>query len=165
MVLEAPIIDGNYYNELTVEAKDKLLLECNVAAGNPSPTIRWFRDESPVSLSNRVSVFRSGTRLRIKPVTKADAGRYGCHAENDAGSTKKEFSVEVVIGAKVDPDFDLVDVQTVGDAAQYSCLTTGSPQPRIVWEHNGKILETNNERGLHQLISCRRENVPARNEW
>ena len=71
----------------------------------------------------------------------SDTGSYRCYAENDAGSMKKEFSVEVVVGAKVEPDFDLVHVQSVGDSAEFSCKATGSPPPRIIWEHNGKMLQ------------------------
>ena len=148
VVLEAPYIEGNYYNEVTIEAKQKLLLECEIATGNPPPTIRWFKDDIPVDVSSRVTVSRSGGRLRIKPIIKADSGRYRCYAENDAGNTKKEFSVEVVVSAKVDPDFDLVNVQAVGDHAQFNCITTGTPPPRIIWEHNGQILQSENDFGV-----------------
>jgi len=55
----------------------------------------------------------------------------------------------VVISAKVEPDFDLVNVQSVGDSAQFNCLTTGTPAPRIIWEHNGEILETESELGIY----------------
>ena len=75
--------------------------ECEVIRGNPSPLIRWFKDEAPVSLSNRLFLTRGGQRLKIKPITLADAGRYRCHVENDAGNARKEFSVEVVVKAKI----------------------------------------------------------------
>ena len=68
--------------------------------------------------------------------------------ENDAGSARKEFSVEVVVKAKVEPNFDLVTVQTVGDTAQFDCMTSGTPPPRIIWEHNGRILDSESKSGI-----------------
>ena len=50
--------------------------------------------------------------------------------------------------AKVDPNFDLVNVQSVGDTAQFDCLTSGTPTPRIIWEHNGKILDSESKPGI-----------------
>ena len=41
-----------------------------------------------------------------------------------------------------------MNVQSVGDTAQFDCLTSGTPTPRIIWEHNGKILDSESKPGI-----------------
>lgn len=80
-------------------------LKC-FADGNPSGTIKWFKDSAPIVVtSNMVSLMlnrtqqngtTTGSELRFEPVKRNDAGLYSCKAVNVIGeSTAANYMLDV----------------------------------------------------------------------
>ena len=64
------------------------MLHCDVA-GQPSPTMAWFRaGGGEVVSDDRVSVSSSSGELSISSVELSDAGTYYCVASNAVGSVR-----------------------------------------------------------------------------
>ena len=62
-----------------------MTLSCN-ATGNPTPTISWTRNGSPVDTSARISFSDDNNTLTITNVKRTDSGEYRCVARNRVGS-------------------------------------------------------------------------------
>ncbi|KAK8780670.1 hypothetical protein V5799_017989 [Amblyomma americanum] len=67
-----------------VSAVPYLLLYCS-ANGLPEPTISWFKDGKPLNMTGR--------RLTKVKVTPQDSGFYQCRAENRAGATYANITI------------------------------------------------------------------------
>jgi len=64
---------------------DDITLTCVPPRGEPSPRVRWSKDNSPLKPdADRISVLSSGS-LRIRDVNSQDAGSYVCIAFNIGG--------------------------------------------------------------------------------
>ena len=71
-------------------------LKCS-ADGNPSGTIKWFKDSAPVAVTSNVITLMlnrtqpngtaTGSELRFEPVKRNDAGLYSCKAVNVIGES------------------------------------------------------------------------------
>ena len=74
----------------------RVQFDCQVT-GNPRPTVKWQRDSIPISLttSHKHQVTSDGS-LIIQDVNRNDVGIYECIAENFAGSSLAEATLEVV---------------------------------------------------------------------
>ena len=70
------------------------MLEC-VVTGNPSPSIQWTKDGSPVVISGHISIV-GGSNLQFSPVKVSDAGLYSCQAaaNNNRVTATAKLSVE-----------------------------------------------------------------------
>ena len=84
---------------LSILSLDQVKLRCQVD-GNPTPAISWFKDGVPVAAVARPAhqpPYRSrGDQLRIAGLTHSDAGNFTCVADNEYGSIRKTFRVEVL---------------------------------------------------------------------
>lgn len=72
----------------------KVSLKCR-ATGNPSPTLVWAFDGSPVTSQSGVSVNSDGTELVIDIATKDHEGIYTCTATNIIGSDVQQSSLQL----------------------------------------------------------------------
>ena len=83
----------------TMKCKDSqpVTLKCQVE-GNPMPTIAWYRQSTPIPLSEDFEMEFDGSEamLMIREVFPEDSGKYTCVAKNVAGmaSTSAELLVE-----------------------------------------------------------------------
>uniref|UniRef100_A0A452TTM4 Receptor tyrosine kinase like orphan receptor 1 n=1 Tax=Ursus maritimus TaxID=29073 RepID=A0A452TTM4_URSMA len=71
-------------NNITTSLGQTAELHCKVS-GNPSPTIRWFKNDAPVVQEPRRISFRAtnyGSRLRIRNLDTTDTGYFQCVATN-----------------------------------------------------------------------------------
>ncbi|NWU66231.1 NRCAM protein, partial [Pterocles burchelli] len=111
-----------------------LLLEC-IAAGLPTPVIRWIKEggELPV---NRTFFENFKKTLKIIDVSEADSGNYKCIARNILGSAHHVISVTV----KAAPYWITAPrnlVLSPGEDGTLICRANGNPKPDISWLANG----------------------------
>ncbi|XP_041262809.1 hemicentin-2 isoform X2 [Onychostruthus taczanowskii] len=118
---------------VSVPLQGSLTLTCE-ATGIPQPSVTWFWDGSPVTPSQHTQVLSGGWLLRLTHARAQDGGHYSCLASNVAGEARRHFYVEVL----VPPHIENVDEENTfkvpeGHPVTWSCLASGSPQPKITW--------------------------------
>ncbi|XP_072187053.1 neuronal cell adhesion molecule isoform X26 [Excalfactoria chinensis] len=111
-----------------------LLLEC-IAAGLPTPVIRWIKEGGELP-ANRTFFENFKKTLKIVDVSEADTGNYKCIARNALGSTHHVISVTV----KAAPYWITAPrnlVLSPGEDGTLICRANGNPKPSISWLTNG----------------------------
>ncbi|XP_051651337.1 neuronal cell adhesion molecule isoform X11 [Manacus candei] len=111
-----------------------LLLEC-IAAGLPTPVIRWIKEGGELP-ANRTFFENFKKTLKIIDVSEADSGNYKCIARNTLGSVHHVISVTV----KAAPYWITAPrnlVLSPGEDGTLICRANGSPKPSISWLANG----------------------------
>ncbi|XP_062423320.1 neuronal cell adhesion molecule isoform X23 [Rhea pennata] len=111
-----------------------LLLEC-IAAGLPTPVIRWIKEGGELP-ANRTFFENFKKTLKIIDVSEADSGNYKCIARNILGSTHHVISVTV----KAAPYWITAPrnlVLSPGEDGMLICRANGNPKPHISWLTNG----------------------------
>lgn len=70
----------------TIVEKKNLTLTCRVI-GNPTPDVKWFRDDTELQPTFKVKMTRDGEicTLQVTGVTQKMTGVYKCVATNIAG--------------------------------------------------------------------------------
>ncbi|XP_020621934.1 hemicentin-1-like isoform X3 [Orbicella faveolata] len=126
-------LDVQFAPGLTTLPTNQTVLEGNTAtflchaAGNPTPTITWIKDERVVG---------TGKTLTIE-TRKESSGEYLCVADNGLSGT---VNASAYLDVQFPPSF--VDVpldQTVreNDETSFYCSATGNPTPTITWLLDG----------------------------
>ncbi|XP_065599494.1 neuronal cell adhesion molecule isoform X4 [Cyrtonyx montezumae] len=111
-----------------------LLLEC-IAAGLPTPVIRWIKEGGELP-ANRTFFENYKKTLKIIDVSEADSGNYKCIARNILGSTHHVISVTVKAAPYwITPPRNLV--LSPGEDGTLICRANGNPKPSISWLTNG----------------------------
>ncbi|XP_078379805.1 hemicentin-2-like isoform X6 [Oculina patagonica] len=125
---------------------------CN-ATGNPTPTIKWFREGQSVGTGNPLSF----------PVYRNHSGYYLCTADNDLNVTLNASAyLEVHYPSEID---NLPSDKTVieGYNVTLHCNATGNPTPNVTWTKDGSqtVLQqgrefsiTNISRQQHGSYKC-----------
>ncbi|XP_009325902.1 PREDICTED: neuronal cell adhesion molecule isoform X8 [Pygoscelis adeliae] len=111
-----------------------LLLEC-IAAGLPTPVIRWIKEGGELP-ANRTFFENFKKTLKIIEVSEADSGNYKCIARNILGSAHHVISVTV----KAAPYWITAPrnlVLSPGEDGTLICRANGNPKPNISWLANG----------------------------
>ncbi|KAM6321389.1 neuronal cell adhesion molecule isoform 5-T5 [Aegotheles albertisi] len=111
-----------------------LLLEC-IAAGLPTPVIRWIKEGGELP-ANRTFFENFKKTLKIIDVSEADSGNYKCIARNTLGSAHHVISVTV----KAAPYWITAPrnlVLSPGEHGTLICRANGNPKPSISWLANG----------------------------
>ena len=79
-------------------AGEDITLSCDPPRGEPSPRVRWSKNNNPLKPDgDRVSVLQSGS-LRVRDVNGHDAGNYVCIAFNIGGERHSNVARVVVRG-------------------------------------------------------------------
>ena len=135
--------------EVTAERGGTVTLTCNPQTPGDWRTV-WTKSGGrlPATASQRDGV------LTLTRVTLRDAGLYICTA-SEASGLSQELQVRVIIVTQdiVPPDVpgDVAPTVTIspeqrtigqGDTVEVTCVTRGSPAPRVTWEKVGEDLSS-----------------------
>ncbi|KAM4740302.1 neurofascin homolog (chicken) a isoform 4-T9 [Anableps anableps] len=122
---------------------EQLLLEC-IAAGLPTPTIKWFKRGGDLP-AHKVKFENYNKTLKIPRVSEEDAGEFVCMANNHLGTIRHSIDVQVKAAPYwLDKPTNLVLAPE--ENGRLVCRANGNPKPNIQWLVNGeplnKITET-----------------------
>ncbi|XP_032380766.1 hemicentin-1 isoform X2 [Etheostoma spectabile] len=115
-------------------------LVCDVI-GSPTPVITWYKDGAPVVSSNSIQILDMRKTLRLLKAATVDAGRYSCKAINIAGSTEKDFFLDVLVPPTIVESGSPLDVSAiVKQEISLECKVQGVPFPIIQWYKDRKLV-------------------------
>ncbi|KAM4626044.1 neurofascin homolog (chicken) a [Polymixia lowei] len=118
---------------------EQLLLEC-IAAGLPTPSIKWFKKGGDLP-GQKVKFENYNKTLRIVSVSEEDAGEYVCMANNHIGSIRHSIYVQVKAAPYwLDKPSNLV--LAPDENGRLVCRANGNPKPHIQWLLNGLPIES-----------------------
>uniref|UniRef100_A0A8C1Q896 Neuregulin 1 n=1 Tax=Cyprinus carpio TaxID=7962 RepID=A0A8C1Q896_CYPCA len=87
---------------VTVEDGKKTVLKCEIVAGNPVPSIKWYKNGKELAGKNKPKSIKIKKKkpgkiseLLIRKSTEADAGLYTCEAANNLGKTNTTASLSI----------------------------------------------------------------------
>ncbi|EHA98367.1 Hemicentin-1, partial [Heterocephalus glaber] len=117
-----------------------LSLECD-ANGFPAPEISWLKDGQPVGVLWSHRLLNGARTLHFPRIEEDDAGLYSCRAENQAGSTQRDFGLLVLIPPSVPGARAAQEVLGLAGAdVELECRTSGVPTPQVEWTKDGQPL-------------------------
>nr|XP_032820943.1 MAM domain-containing glycosylphosphatidylinositol anchor protein 2-like isoform X1 [Petromyzon marinus]XP_032820944.1 MAM domain-containing glycosylphosphatidylinositol anchor protein 2-like isoform X1 [Petromyzon marinus]XP_032820945.1 MAM domain-containing glycosylphosphatidylinositol anchor protein 2-like isoform X1 [Petromyzon marinus] len=142
--------EGQSERAFAVREGDTLELTC-IVKGHPHPQIRWTKTSS-TSSDKLQEMNLSNETLRIKNITRQQAGYYCCRAENGIGQPAI-FSSRVDVHY-LDPPVLMVH-QNVGEAKYYQerttflrCSANSSPPAQITWLRGGHVVKQEQDDGI-----------------
>ncbi|KFO28580.1 Hemicentin-1 [Fukomys damarensis] len=129
--------------QLIVTEGNLITLVCE-SSGIPPPNLIWKKKGSPVLADSvgRVRMLSGGRQLQISVAKKADAGLYTCVASNVAGTTKKDYNLQVYIRPIItnSGSHPTEIVATRGKTVSLECEVQGMPKPTVTWMKDGRPL-------------------------
>ncbi|XP_061146772.1 neurofascin homolog (chicken) a isoform X4 [Syngnathus typhle] len=112
----------------------QLLLEC-IAAGLPTPAIKWFKKGGDLP-AQKVKFENYNKTMKIVAVSEEDTGEYVCMATNHLGSIRHSIFVQVKAAPYwLDKPTNLVLAPEAN--GRLVCRANGNPKPSIRWLVNG----------------------------
>ncbi|XP_030290752.1 fibroblast growth factor receptor 1-A-like [Sparus aurata] len=110
------------------------------AVGNPVPSLRWYKNGKEFRKDQRIGGFKIRDHmwtLIMESVVPSDKGNYTCVVENEHGSLKHTYLLDVVERSPHRPILQagLPANQTavVGSDVAFVCRVFSDPQPHIQW--------------------------------
>uniref|UniRef100_A0AC35UC53 Ig-like domain-containing protein n=1 Tax=Rhabditophanes sp. KR3021 TaxID=114890 RepID=A0AC35UC53_9BILA len=119
---------------VSVEVGAMQILTC-VAEGTGLIFYNWtINDEQVQEGVFSPSVTIKGNKVEIKNARRSDASRYTCTAENESGSAKKVFNLNVLEAPRFIDPRNIQDKIILGKAIKIDCSVSGEPKPTIQWK-------------------------------
>ncbi|XP_072227933.1 fibroblast growth factor receptor 1b [Leuresthes tenuis] len=122
-----------------VPASKTVKFRCQ-ATGNPVPSLRWYKNGKEFRKDQRIGGFKIRDHmwtLIMESVVPSDKGNYTCVVENEYGSLKHTYLLDVVERSPHRPILQagLPANQTavVGRDVEFVCRVFSDPQPHIQW--------------------------------
>ncbi|XP_019490993.1 PREDICTED: hemicentin-1 [Hipposideros armiger] len=137
-----PVIRGNKEEaeKLMAVVDTSINIECR-ATGTPPPQINWLKNGLPLPLSSHIRLLSGGQVIRIVRAQVSDVAIYTCVASNRAGVDNKHYSLQVFVPPNLDNAMGTEDIIIVkGSSTSMTCLTDGTPTPRMSWLRDGQPL-------------------------
>lgn len=141
--------DGN----IVVKKGTEVSLECD-ASGNPVPKISWTREHDHLPEGSVSGANNQG--YTIRQVSRFDAGRYACTADNGVGMPAKAFvSLQVLYEPEIEVEAEKVH-SGLGKEAHLTCIVHGEPRPLVRWyKENLELTPNSKVRMEHKEPSSR----------
>ncbi|KAM9385182.1 roundabout homolog 2-like [Pholidichthys leucotaenia] len=132
VVFERPAFTKQPVNQVVL-ADDTVDFFCEVH-GDPTPTVRWRREEGELP-RGRFEI-RSDNSLRLTQVRAEDEGAYTCVSENSVGKAEASATLQVHVPPQI-----VVrprdQISAPGRTVTFLCGTKGNPPPAVFWQKEG----------------------------
>ncbi|XP_030580698.1 fibroblast growth factor receptor 1-A-like isoform X2 [Archocentrus centrarchus] len=122
-----------------VPASKTVKFRCQ-AGGNPVPSLRWYKNGKELRKDQRIGGYKIRDHmwtLIMESVVPSDKGNYTCVVENEYGSLRHTYQLDVVERSPHRPILQagLPANQTavVGSDVEFVCRVFSDPQPHIRW--------------------------------
>nr|XP_022322237.1 hemicentin-1-like isoform X1 [Crassostrea virginica] len=122
-------------SNFTVVEGGGIILPCNVE-GDPRPTISWYKDGSPISLTDYHYFIREDGSLEIFSADPDDTAEYKCTASNEAGEIHKTVQLFVQAPPVIQGEETQQLTVNVGQTILLPCSVKGKPTPEVHWRKN-----------------------------
>uniref|UniRef100_A0A8C4YWJ3 Roundabout, axon guidance receptor, homolog 3 (Drosophila) n=1 Tax=Gadus morhua TaxID=8049 RepID=A0A8C4YWJ3_GADMO len=132
VVFERPVFTKQPVNQVVL-ADDTVDFSCEVY-GDPTPTVRWRREEGELP-RGRFEI-RGDNSLRLSQVRAEDEGTYTCVSENAVGKAE----VSGILQVHVSPQIVVRprdQITAPGRTVTFLCGTKGNPPPAVFWQREG----------------------------
>lgn len=157
-VYEKPFVNEKQMNQLNdneVLEGLPLLLTCLIS-GDPTPKIKWFKENSQLHENDTIKLLNGNRFLSIVETFSWNSGNYSCKGVNELGEKSLSFNVAVLAPPKFidfsvtsstntnrfhndkirieqkNEDKNVIKVMK-GDDVPMECFAEGSPSPNIHW--------------------------------
>ncbi|XP_037783523.1 protein amalgam-like [Penaeus monodon] len=135
-VQSAPSVKSLSPPEQVIKKGEEVVLQCK-AHGNPTPIIRWSRQEGFMPSGKTTE---QGQNVTLKDVDRHVDGTYLCTADNGIGEpASARMVVTVEYPPEISTEKDVVR-STEGETVELLCLVHGRPVPTVGWTHDGAAL-------------------------
>ncbi|XP_019730956.1 hemicentin-1 isoform X3 [Hippocampus comes] len=132
--------DSDTSGNFSVVQNQPTNLACDIT-GSPMPVITWYKDGILVEASNNIQIVDKGKTLKLLKAATADAGSYTCKALNIAGSTQKDFFVDVLVPPTVAGSDSPQDMSGIlKQEIRLECKVKGVPFPTIQWYKDRRLV-------------------------
>ncbi|XP_014883927.1 fibroblast growth factor receptor 1-A isoform X1 [Poecilia latipinna] len=132
-----------------VPASKTVKFRCQ-ASGNPSPTLKWYKNGKEFKRDHRIGGFKLRDHvwtIIMESVVPSDKGNYTCVVENQYGSINHTYQLDVVERSPHRPilqaGLPANRTAVVGSDVEFECKVFSDPQPHIQWL---KHIEVNGSR-------------------
>ncbi|XP_036383539.1 fibroblast growth factor receptor 1-A isoform X1 [Megalops cyprinoides] len=132
-----------------VPASKTVKFRCQ-ASGNPTPTLKWFKNGKEFKRDQRIGGFKVREHMWtiiMESVVPSDKGNYTCVVENKHGSINHTYQLDVVERSPHRPilqaGLPANRTAVVGSDVEFVCKVFSDPQPHIQWL---KHIEVNGSR-------------------
>ncbi|KAI8432320.1 hypothetical protein MSG28_004737 [Choristoneura fumiferana] len=117
-------------NQFATKGKDFKVM-CEVTA-EPSPSVDWFKEGTPISTGERYVIHTNG--LMIKNIEESDDGTYTCRAVviQTGELAERNIKLEVYTAPEMEERESRVEIKEGGSAA-ITCKARGKPAPTYSW--------------------------------
>ncbi|XP_071400101.1 fibroblast growth factor receptor 1b isoform X2 [Centroberyx affinis] len=122
-----------------VPASKTVKFRCQ-ATGNPIPSLRWYKNGREFRKDQRIGGFKIRDHmwtLIMESVVPSDEGNYTCVVENEYGSLKHTYLLDVVERSPHRPilqaGLPANRTAVVGSNVEFVCRVFSDPQPHIQW--------------------------------
>ncbi|XP_077568709.1 MAM domain-containing glycosylphosphatidylinositol anchor protein 1 isoform X1 [Stigmatopora nigra] len=139
-----PMIRLSVIDTVVADPGQDVVINCEVTAGFPTPTVIWSRYPGPLPLNAKVR----GSQLTLRGVTPTDAGFYNCTAVNNVGNPARK-NINIVVRTMSNLTFQITpdsnkDSETIqmGRDLKLSCHVDANPQDKVnyTWYKNGALV-------------------------
>ncbi|KAG9473293.1 hypothetical protein GDO78_019504 [Eleutherodactylus coqui] len=107
--------------------------------GSPPPVLTWTKNGSPLIDEERAQVSAGGRLLQISRVQMSNEGAYSCVCSNEAGSSQRDYLLEVYTLPVITGSSHVPRQMSVPRGSQITleCIISGKPTPSVTWLKDG----------------------------